>query len=74
MAPPPSARPAKICGVDHVRDSRYSTVQYSTVQYSDDGDGHVVHVRLAKGMAMTIQERQLLGIHGLLPPRFARTL
>jgi len=46
MAPPPSAQPAKIAGVDHLKDSR-----------------------LAKGMATTIDERQLLGIHGLLPPR-----
>lgn len=46
MAPPPSAKPAKITGVDNLRDSR-----------------------LAKGMATTIEERQLLGIHGLLPPR-----
>merc|ERR1712142_1372610 len=46
MAPPPSARPAKITGMDHIRDSR-----------------------LAKGMATSIEERQLLGIHGLLPPR-----
>jgi len=46
MAPPPSAQPAKVAGVDHLKDSR-----------------------LAKGMATTIDERQLLGIHGLLPPR-----
>jgi len=46
MAPPPSAMPAKISGVDNLKDSR-----------------------LAKGMATTIEERQLLGIHGLLPPR-----
>merc|ERR1711884_953196 len=46
MAPPPSARPAKITGMDHIRDSR-----------------------LAKGMATSIEERRLLGIHGLLPPR-----
>jgi len=38
--------PAKISGVDNLKDSR-----------------------LAKGMATTIEERQLLGIHGLLPPR-----
>jgi len=46
MAPPPSAKPGKITGVDQLKDSR-----------------------LAKGMATTIEERQLLGIHGLLPPR-----
>jgi len=46
MAPPPSAKPGKIMGVDNLRDSR-----------------------LAKGMATTIEERQLFGIHGLLPPR-----
>jgi len=46
MAPPPSAMPAKISGVDILKDSR-----------------------LAKGMAATIEERQLVGIHGLLPPR-----
>jgi len=46
MAPPPSAKPAKMNGIDNLRDSR-----------------------LAKGMATSIEERQLLGIHGLLPPR-----
>jgi len=46
MAPPPSARPARITGMDCIRDSR-----------------------LAKGMATSIEDRQLLGIHGLLPPR-----
>jgi len=46
MAPPPSAKPGKMTGVDQLKDSR-----------------------LAKGMATTIEERQLLGIHGLLPPR-----
>jgi len=46
MAPPPSACPAKISGIDNIRDPR-----------------------LAKGLATSIEERQLLGIHGLLPPR-----
>jgi len=46
MAPPTSARQAKITGMDHIKDSR-----------------------LAKGMATSIEDRQLLGIHGLLPPR-----
>ena len=69
MAPPPSARPAKTCGVDHIRDSRYRQLQQTPAPITND-DNDVVDVRLAKGMAMTIQERQLLGIHGLLPPRF----
>jgi len=46
MAPPPSAVPSKISGLDHIRDPR-----------------------LAKGLAASIEERQVLGIHGLLPPR-----
>jgi len=33
------------------------------------GVDHLKDSRLAKGMATTIEERQLLGIHGLLPPR-----
>ena len=29
----------------------------------------IVQFRLARGMATSIEDRQLLGIHGLLPPR-----
>jgi len=46
MSPPPSASPAKMTGMDNLKDPR-----------------------LTKGMAATIEERQLLGIHGLLPAR-----
>jgi len=46
MAPPPSACPPKVSGMDNLRDPR-----------------------LSKGLGASIEERQLLGIHGLLPPR-----
>jgi len=46
MAPPPSASPAKVSGLDQMHNPR-----------------------LAKGMGASIEERQLQGIHGLLPPR-----
>jgi len=46
MAPPPSASPAKVSGLDQLHNPR-----------------------LAKGMGASIEERQLQGIHGLLPPR-----
>jgi len=45
MAPPPSASPANVTGLNQLRNPR-----------------------LAKGMGASIEERQLQGIHGLLPP------
>ena len=36
-------------------------------QYCDNDDADC---RLAKGMGASIEERQVQGIHGLLPPRY----
>ena len=69
MAPPPSAMPAKISGVDILKDSRWENLITWNILPSQSN-----HFRLAKGMAATIEERQLLGIHGLLPPRWVTSL